>query len=77
MVLYIDNAGIAAATEKETYNFIQELWDIGFELNVEGKLNKYLGVGIEEFPDGTRNVTQKGLIDKIIETTKITGCNPN
>ena len=32
---------------------------------------------MEELDDGTRHMTQKGLIDKIIENTKMTGCNPN
>ena len=77
MVLYVDDAGIAAPTEADVHAFIQELRDIGFDLDVEGKFNEYLGVGIEELPDGTRHMTQKGLIDKILETTKMTDCNPN
>ena len=76
MVLYVDDAGIAAPTEADVHAFIQELRDIGFDLDVEGKFNEYLGVGIEELPDGTRHMTQKGLIDKILETTKMTDCNP-
>jgi hypothetical protein len=76
MVLYVDDAGIAAATEKEVHDFIQELRDIGFDLDIEGKFAEYLGVGIEECPDGTRIMTQKGLIDKIIKSTKMQECNP-
>ena len=76
MVLYVDDAGIAAATEKEVHDFIQELRDIGFDLDIEGKFAEYLGVGIEECPDGTRIMTQKGLINKIIKSTKMQECNP-
>ena len=32
---------------------------------------------MEELDDGTRHMTQKGLIDEIIKNTKMTGCNPN
>ena len=32
---------------------------------------------MEEREDGTRYMTQKGLIEKTIETTKMTGSDPN
>ena len=54
----------------------QRIHSSGFDLDIEGKFAEYLGVGIEECPDGTRIMTQKGLIDKIIKSTKMQECNP-
>ena len=44
----------------------------------EGTLSKYLGIKFEKNLDnGSINITQKGLINKIIETAGMTDCNPN
>ena len=48
-----------------------------FDLDIEDDFNSYLGIGIEEFPDGTRHMTQKGLIKKILKTAQMENCNPN
>ena len=44
---------------------------------MEGDFTSYLGIGIDEFEDGSRHMTQKGLIKKVIQTTKMENCNPN
>jgi len=77
MVLYVDDAGIAAPSQSIIDDFVKELRDHGFDLDIEGKFSSYLGIGIQNFEDGTRHMTQKGLIKKIIETTKMGNCNPN
>jgi len=77
MVLYVDDAGIAAPKKKDVEDFVEELRNEGFDLEIEGDFTEYLGIGIEECNDGTRHMTQKGLIDKIIKTTKMTECKPN
>ena len=77
MVLCVDDAKIAPPAEADVHAFIQELREIRFNLDVKGKFNEYLGIGIKELPDSTCHMTQKGLIDKILETTKMTDCNPN
>jgi len=77
MVLYVDDAGIAAPNRQLIDELIQQLRDRGLDLDIEGDFNSYLGIGIEEFPDGSRNMTQKGLTKKIIEATKLTDCKPN
>ena len=51
--------------------------DLKFDFEVEDDFASYLGIAIETFPDNTRHMTQKGLIQKIIDTTGLTGCNPN
>ena len=77
MVLYVDDAGIAAPSRDIIDEFVQQLKDLDFDLDIEDDFNSYLGIGIEEFPDGSRHMTQKGLIKKVIETANMTNCNPN
>ena len=50
---------------------------LGFDLEIEGNFSSYLGIGIEELDNGERNMTQKGLIKKVIKTTKMEKSNPN
>ena len=76
MVLYIDDVGIAAPTQI-MQKFGKELQQEGFNLEIEGDFTKHLGIGIEEQEDGTHHMSQKGLITKIIKTTKVTDCKPN
>ena len=78
MVLYVDDAGIAAPTKQIIEDFIIELRKKhGFDLEMEGDFTSYLGIAIDEFEDGSRHMTQKGLIKKVIQTTKMENCNPN
>ena len=57
MVLYIDNAGIAAPNQSIIDEFVAELKDLGFDLEIEGNFSSYLGIGIEELDGGMRNMT--------------------
>ena len=77
LVLYVDDAGIAAPTRKHIDDFVQELRDLDFDLDIEDDFNSYLGIGIEPFPDGSRHMTQSGLIKKILKTTQLENCKPN
>ena len=77
LVLYVDDAGIAAPSKENIVAFVQELKDLGFDLDIEDSFSSYLGIGIEELAGGTRHMTQMGLIKKIIITTKLEDCNPN
>ena len=77
MVLYVDDAGIAAASKDTILQFVQQLKNLGFDLDIEDDFNSYLGIGIEEFSDGSRHMTQKGLIKKLLMTTGMEECNPN
>ena len=44
---------------------------------MEGDFTECLGVGTEHREDRTACMTQKGLIEKIIATTKMKECNAN
>ena len=77
MVLYVDDAGIAAPNQSIIDNFVAKLKDLGFDLEIKGNFSSYLGIGIEELDNGKRNMTQKVLIKEVIKTTKMENCNPN
>lgn len=77
VVLYVDDAGIGAADPADIDKLIQQLRDLGFELKKEGDFNEFLGIKLEKREDGSVELTQTGLIDKILEATNMTDCNPN
>jgi hypothetical protein len=78
IVLYVDDAGIAAPEAKYIDEFISSLETKGFTLTKEGTFSKFLGIKFTENKDaGTITLTQRGLIKKIISTTNMENCNPN
>ena len=68
---------MAAPSRKEINAFVQELKDLNFDLEIEDNFSSYLGISIETLSDNSCHMTQKGLIQKIIETTGLEDCNPN
>ena len=44
---------------------------------MEESFNEYLGVKYEKTSDGSINLTQQGLIQKIIDASGMQECNPN
>ena len=58
MVLYVDNAGIAAPTRKNVEDFVEELQEEGFDLEIEGDFMEYHGIGIEDCEDSTQHMSQ-------------------
>jgi hypothetical protein len=78
IVLYVDDAGIAAPTVELIDAFVDGLKAKGFELTKEGSFSEFLGIKFEEDTSaGSITMTQTGLIKKIIATTKMENCNPN
>jgi hypothetical protein len=58
--------------------FVSKLRSKGFELDVEGSFESYLGIKFERNKrEGTIELTQRGLINKIIAATALEGCKPN
>ena len=56
---------------------VKRLKKRGFELACEGSFSEFLGIKFEKMPNGAINMTQKGLIQNIIEAAGTTYCNPN
>jgi hypothetical protein len=78
VVLYVDDAGIAAPDPKYIDEFIAELRRRKFDLTKEGSFTEFLGIKFTEDKEaGTITLTQKGLINKIIAATGLEKCNPN
>ncbi len=78
IVLYIDDASIAAPEAKYIDEFITSLETKGFTLTKEGTFSEFLGIKFTENKEvGSITLTQKGLIKKIIAATNLEDCNPN
>ena len=77
VIIYVDDAGIAAKTQKIVDQLIQRLKDAGFGLTKEGTFSEYLGIQYEKhLPTGHVMMSQAGLIKKILEATGMNDCNP-
>jgi len=78
LVVYVDDVGISSKYKKSVDDMVDRLRNKGFELTREGSFSEFLGIKFEKNPDdGSINMTQKGLINKIIEAAGMTDCNPN
>ena len=78
LVVYVDDLGVAAPSSEIIDKFVSDLETRGFELTREGSFSEYLGIKFSENKSaGTIELTQKGLIKKIIDAAGLTNCNPN
>ncbi|MGH3053429.1 MAG: reverse transcriptase domain-containing protein [Gaiellaceae bacterium] len=79
IILYVDDQGIAAKSKDLVDALIHNLQTKhGFTLTYESTFAEFLGIKLEEDPKtGAINMTQRGLIDKIIADTGLEDCNPN
>ena len=77
MVLYVDDAGLAAPTRAGIDLFVKQLKDLGFDVDIEDDFSEYLGIKIDDLPDGTKKMSQKGLIQKTLKAANMEDCNPN
>jgi hypothetical protein len=76
IICYVDDAGIAAKSLDTINKLIEELKGKGFELTVEGSFEDYLGIKFRRSKEGIE-LTQSGLIAKIIDATGLKESNPN
>jgi hypothetical protein len=78
LVIYVDDVGIAAKNKRDVDSLVQRLMDQGFKLTREGTFSEFLGIKFEKnSEDNSINMTQKGLIKKIIATAGMNDCNHN
>ena len=76
--LYVDDCRVGAPNQKDIDGFMEWLNKAGFELTQDGDFGEYLGSKFNvNFQDNTITMTQPGLIQKVIEATGMTECNPN
>jgi hypothetical protein len=57
--------------------FVAKLRARGLELTKDGSFTEFLGVKFHDLGGGKLETTQKGLIQKVLETAGMTECNPN
>lgn len=78
VVLYVDDVGIAYANPADLDILLANLTKQGLEFTKEGTFTDFLGIKfVKDAIKNTVTLTQKGLIQKIIEATGMTDCNPN
>jgi hypothetical protein len=78
IVLYVDDAGLAVKDPADIDTLLANLRAKGFEMTRESSFEEFLGIKFTKDDEtGTITLTQKGLINKIIEATGMENCNPN
>jgi hypothetical protein len=77
--LYVDDAGLAVKNPNDIDELLNSLRAKGFEMTHESSFaDEFLGIKFVEDKDtGAITLTQKGLINEIIEATGMDNCNPN
>ena len=73
---YVDALVLAFKDPKEKENFFSTMEDLGFTLTMDNTLESFLGIKFESHQDGSFELTQPALIQKIIDATDMKGCNP-
>ena len=74
---FVDDLAIAVKDPDETKKFVSKMKELGFDLTMDDSLTSFLGIKFERRNDGSFNMTQPALIDKIIEATGLENCNRN
>ena len=77
LVQYVDDCGIGAPNQGIIDEFVAKLRAKGFELTQESSFAEFLGIKFEHRPDGSIEMTQKGLIKKILAAAGMSDCNPS
>jgi Reverse transcriptase (RNA-dependent DNA polymerase) len=77
IIIYVDDAGISAKHECDIDHLIEDLTGLGFELKKEGSFVEFLGIKFTRHTDGSVELTQKELTEKILRATNMMDCNPN
>jgi hypothetical protein len=78
LVQYVDDVCVGARTKAEADAFFEQLRSLKFDFTTEESITSYLGIKFEEDEaNGSFDLTQPGLIDKVVEACGMEDCNPN
>ena len=77
IISWVDDCGIACKHEEDADKLIKDLENLGFSLTKESSFEEFLGIQYTQLPNGDIELTQKGLIKKILKATNLEDCNPN
>ena len=75
LILYVDDLGICAKNDKIIDDLLQGIEKNNCKFTRQGSFNDYLGIQYVHNKDGSINLTQPGLIKKIISTAGMFRCN--
>ena len=77
LITFVDDCGICSKTESEANQLIKDFESLGFSLTKESTFAKFLGIQYKALDDGSVELTQQGLIKKVIAATGLEECKPN
>ena len=78
VVLYVDDVGIAYTNESDLESLLTNLTKRGLQFTKEGTFTDFLGIKfVKDSINNTVTLTQRGLIQKIIDATDMTDNNGN
>ena len=72
-VIYVDDTLFFSKDPSKVDKVISNLQKLNFELTDEGDVDAFLGIKVEQLPDGTINMTQPELINRVITTLGLDG----
>ena len=76
--LWVDDCGVCAPTITLIDELVERLKKKGLSLEKEGNFTNYLGINfVRDEKTNSITMTQKGLINKVIDATNMQDCNPN
>ena len=74
--LCVDDA-ILHAEDDATLDLVpKQIQDAKFAFSRDEDFNSYLGILVEDLPDGTKKLSQPGLTKQLLEMMGMTDCNP-
>lgn len=76
MVLYVDDAIFFAKDDNAVESVLSKLKSLGYDFSRDGTFSSYLGINIENRPDGTFKLSQSGLKKSIVEVMGLQDANP-
>ena len=74
-VLYTDDSILVGPDQRELDSIVKEIESTGLRLTSDEGVDDFLGVNIDHHPDGTIHLTQKRLIQSILEDLGLTASN--
>ncbi len=78
IVVYVDDLSIAYSDPNDLDKLFKALEAKHLSFTQEGLFTDFLGIKFERNDKtGTLTLTQKGLINKILEAAQMTNCKPN
>ena len=77
LACHINDIALAVEDKADAHKLVQSLCDKGMRINIEGDFTSFLGMSIQQKDDGTVELAQTGLIDKILTATDMQDCKAN